>query len=311
MRLVISLATRGRAERIIETVKRDCACLSRPDTTLMVQVDDDDEPTIRTLQAATLDKRVMVSIAPREDTIAAKWNRALIQPADIYSIIGDDDPYMIPDTDERIVRAAEVFPDGLGFVYGHLANASFSSIVCLTKKMTDLLGYIMPTHFPYWFCDHWVDDIARITDRVSFADVRSDQSRVGQTQEMREPAWWATWFDANYLRRRAEAAKIIDAIDEPDWRKQILRMHHPLIEYRSKWINDHVRQNARNLENWAALANRDERYMRVKQNAIAAVPEILKVLPPEEARVYGEILTPPPFIMNMLPQFNPAQLRAA
>jgi hypothetical protein len=302
MRLVVSLATRGRPQQLIETIKRNCACLSRPDTLVMVQIDDDDGPTIEQVvyKDNGFDKRVLLDVQPREDTVAAKWNRALQQHAGVYTIIGDDDPYVVPDTDEKILHAAGLFPDGYGFVYGHLANASFPGIVCLTKGMTELLGYIQPEYFPYWFCDHWTDDIARICGRIGFADVRTDQGRAGKTQEMREPAWWATWFDANYLRRRTEAHRVILMLDEMEWRKKILYSHHPLIEFRSKWINDNVRGQARQLETWSALGTKDERYQRVKQKAVDAVPVIMAALPDQEARAYREFLTPPATIFNMM-----------
>src|SRR5215469_14895987 len=126
MRLCVSLATRERAKQLADTIRRNCACLSRPDTILMVQVDEDDQETVALARAQGLDPRVIFDIRPREDTVAAKWNRALSQDADIYTCLGDDDPLVTPQTDEKILHAASLFPDGIGVVYGHLANASFS-----------------------------------------------------------------------------------------------------------------------------------------------------------------------------------------
>jgi len=280
----------------------------------MVQVDIDDTATIDEVvnvwhavnKPAGAD-RVKFCIAPREDTIAAKWNRALAENADVYTCLGDDDPLNTPDADEKILRAAALFPDRVGMVYGHLANASFSGVISFTKRMTELLGYLQPEYFPYWFCDHWTDDIGRITGRIAFADVRTDQSKVGKTQELREPAWWATWFDANYMVRREHAHRIIRALNEPSWRKEVLLHHAPLIEFRSRWINDSVRANARNLESWSGLSAVDERYQRVKQKAIDAVPGILATLPKQEAAVFGQMLTPPKTIINLLGGFTDAR----
>ncbi len=308
--LCISLATRGRPQQLVETVKRDLACLSRTDSVLMVQIDEDDRESA-SLDLCALDNqlkflsnRVVKYIRPREDTIAGKWNRALEQDADVYMIKGDDDPLATPDTDEKILAAAKLFPDGIGCVYGHLANASFPGIMCVTKKWADLLGFIMPEYFPYWFCDHWIDDIARITGRISFADVRTDQGKVGKTQELREPGWWATWFDACYLLRRKQAHAIIDAINELPIRKEILRNHHPLIEYRSKWINENVRGNSRNLEQWSGLKPADARYKRVKDKAVAMLPDILARLPTHEGTLYREMLTPPTSVQNLRKAFG-------
>jgi hypothetical protein len=263
----------------------------------MVQVDDDDQETLDLIKAGGFDARVVFNVAPREDTVAAKWNRALQQDADVYTCMGDDDPLMTPQADEKILHAAGLFPDGVGVVYGHLANASFSGVISFTKRMTDWLGYIQPEFFPFWFCDHWTDDIARMTGRIAFADVRSDQSRAGLTQERRETGWWATWFDANYMVRRNHADRIIEQLDEPGWRKEILHSHAPLIEFRSRWINDNVRMNARNFDLFEL--KKPERYLRVKQKAIDAMPGILVTLPEREAAIFREALTPPPTITNI------------
>jgi hypothetical protein len=299
MRLVISLPTRGRPGKLVETIGRDLMCLSRPDTMLMVQVDEDDTNTVQALQQTQLrkDQRLVVDVRPREDTIAAKWNRALIVEADVYTCLADDDPLVTPGSDEKILQAASIFPDGIGAVYGHLCNASFSCCISFTKRMTDLLGYIQPEYFPYWFCDHWTDDLMRMVGRIAFADVRTFQTielrMIEPTQEMREPAWWATWFDANYLERREHAQRIITAINDPDWMKLMHYNCAPMIDYRSRWVNDNVRRM------FSFVDVKDERYQRVKQKALDAVPDILSKLPPPEADKFREMLTPPTTILNL------------
>jgi len=293
------LPTRGRPGKLVETIGRDLMCLSRPDTMLMVQVDEDDTNTVQALQQTQLrkDQRLVVDVRPREDTIAAKWNRALIVEADVYTCLADDDPLVTPGSDEKILQAASIFPDGIGAVYGHLCNASFSCCISFTKRMTDLLGYIQPEYFPYWFCDHWTDDLMRMVGRIAFADVRTFQTielrMIEPTQEMREPAWWATWFDANYLERREHAQRIITAINDPDWMKLMHYNCAPMIDYRSRWVNDNVRRM------FSFVDVKDERYQRVKQKALDAVPDILSKLPPPEADKFREMLTPPTTILNL------------
>jgi hypothetical protein len=304
MRLVISLPTRGRPEKLTETINRNLACLSRPDTLLQVQVDKDDMLTREVVTKWNfVDRRLEFNICEREDTIAAKWNRAMSTPADVYTCLGDDDPLIDPDSDERILYAASLFPDGIGMVYGYLCNASFSCCISFTKRMTELLGYIQPEFFPYWFCDHWTDDIGKISGRIIGAQVRTLQcvthDQVGKTQELREPAWWATWFDANHMVRREHAKRIIHTLNEPDWRKEMAYASIPMVEFRSKWINDNVRANARMLEGWSGLHNKDERYQRVKQKAIDAIPGIMATLPQVEVEFFSQQLTPPTTILNL------------
>lgn len=300
MKLCISLATRNRPQQVVETITRSTANLVLPKTAFMVQVDNDDAPTIEALSKAELDRRVVVNAGEREDTIAAKWNRMLKEPADVYLIAADDDPYITRGYDEQILAASALFPDSIGMVYGRMANASFSSAVAPTAKFLEKIGGL-PEYFPYWFFDHWTDDIARMIGRISFADIQTDQSKAGKTQEMREPGWWATWFDAAYLMRRKQARAIIDGDDfqEPEWRKEILRRHHPLIEYRSKWINDNVRVNAAALSAGSNLSLRDERYQRVRSRAVQMIPGLLEGMEPLEALEFSRILTPPTTVVGL------------
>ena len=316
-KLVISLATRGRPQQLLDTIRRSVANWTHPETVMQLQLDADDQLVINAVTAAGYEAwmpssghGVFWTAVAREDTIAAKWNRALSIPADLYLVAADDDPYVTPGYDTKLLEAASRFPDGIGMVYGHMANASFSGVVAPTRGFVDRLGHIFPEYFPYWFVDHWTDDIARMIGRISFADVRTDQSKAGKTQELREPAWWATWFDAAYLVRREIADIIIFDRDfqEPQWRKDVLLAGRPLIESRSRWINDNVRANARQLEGWSGNQAQDDRYKRIKAKAIEMIPKLLDGMPDEPdpgvlgswgAKAYRNALLPPTEVIGL------------
>ena len=300
MKLVISLATRGRPDRVIDTVKRSVVNWTDPNTELQIQVDEDDQETIdafkdtSAIEAILPEKtqRVTVNIKPREDTIADKWNRAVTTPADVYLVAADDDPYITQEYDSLILQAARRFPDEIGMVYGHLANMSFSGAVAPTRRFVELMGgVIFPPIFPYWFVDHWTDDVAKIIGRISFANIMTDQSKPGVTQEMREPGWWATFFDCAYLFRRQQAHKIIENDDFicSQWQKELLKANHPLIEVRSRMINHNVRSESLKLTQWSGNLQHDERYMRVKNRAIAMIPRFLEDygMPEAEQRMFA------------------------
>jgi hypothetical protein len=299
MKLVISMPTRGRPQQLLDTITKSTAQLALDSTVLMVQVDDDDKETIAALENGALPRRAFralkVNIGPREDTIADKWNRALKEPADVYLVSADDAPEATPEFDAKILQTAKLLPDRIGVVYGHLANLSFPSIMAPTAKFAEKLGHIFPPLFPYWFVDHWVDDITRLIGRIAFADIRTDQSKVGVTQEMREPAWWATFFDAAYLMRRSIAHKIMDSKDfqGPTWMKDLLKAHAPNIEMRSRMINESVRQQSREFE-WRNrhLSLSDPRYQRVKKRALELVPHLLDDygMAKDEANAYRKML---------------------
>ena len=238
--------------------------------------------------------------------MAGKWNRGLDEPGDLYLNASDDDPYVNPDTDAKLLEAASRFPDGIGMVYGRNANASFPSVIAYTRKWSEKFGgKLQPEYFPYWFADHWTDDIGRIIQRISFADVGTDQSQAGKTMEMREPGWWATWFDAAYLMRRSQAAAIINnpEFDSPQWQKDMMLRGHPMVEFRSRWINDQVRGQSRQLDAMSGLALADERYQRIKAAAVAMVPHLLGDygMDKGEAARFREILDPPK-VVQAIPQ---------
>lgn len=307
MNLVISLATRGRPEQLVDTIRRSVANWQSPETMMQVQLDEDDHPSIEALTKARIHERVVPNVQPREDTIADKWNRVLRSEyrADVYMSAADDDPYVVPGYDVKILEAAKRFPDGIGTVYGHMANLSFTGVSAPTKGLCDKLGFIFPPLFPYWFVDHWIDDLVRMIGRIAYADVRTDQSRAGKTQEMREPGWWATFFDACYLVRRRQARTLIDDPEfcGADWHKELLRTHHPLIEQRSRGVNEGVRQQDKQLSGWSGLSVADERYQRVKARAVAMVPFLLDDVEkdwPGFAQFLRERLTPPKTVPNML-----------
>src|SRR5438046_1845241 len=108
-RLVVSIATRGRAERLMETVKRNVGNITLPNTVIFLGVDSDDPPTIDAGKKLFKEfkEHIHLSVAPREDTIAQKWNRALRIDATCYSALGDDDPIATYGFDAKLIEAAE------------------------------------------------------------------------------------------------------------------------------------------------------------------------------------------------------------
>ena len=265
MTLVINLVTRNRPERMAETVRRTLPNIQRDDTVFMVSLDEDDEPSIE----AALALPVKLDIRMREDSVGAKHNRALDIPAMAYLPMVDYCPHVTPGFDRLMIEAVERFPDGIGVAYGHSANASFPNAQCVTRGLADRLGFIYPPYFPYWFIDHWIDDVARLIDRISCADVQIEiLKKDGGTQELREPHFWSAFYDCARLIRRRSARAIIDSDDfaEAPWRREILRRNHPLVEFRSQWINDSVREMARDMPE--AAGDGGDRYKRLKHQAV-------------------------------------------
>jgi hypothetical protein len=281
--LSILLTARSRPELLRWTVEMTVPNIRERDTRLIIAVDDDDTPqTISVARDLAFDHPVEISILPREETLGAKVNRVLtIAPADVYLHMVDYRPHLTLGFDTKILEAASQFPDGIGVVYSHMANLSFPEINAVTAGLVKHMGYFYPPYFPYWFVDHWLDDIARLIGRIAVADVKTDGSRRPGTMDRRDVAWWATFYDAAVIHRRKMAHAIInsDEFQEPEWRKKLLLSHHPLIEERSKMINDSARTTR-----WQRPPEPvDDRYRRAKAAAQAALREWIPDLEAELA----------------------------
>ena len=295
MKLVINLVTRGRPDFLKRTIERTLPNISLPDTRLHISTDVDDMPTCEMVHHLFGNHpSLILSIKPREDATSAKYNRVLNQGFDLYGNLSDYTPIVTPGFDAKIIEAAKKFPDGIGVVVNPMRNASFSDLYIMTKPMADILGWYAPPYFAYWFWDHWVDELARRADRMVMADVAVEYDPRGKppTQSIRDSAWWATWFDAGYLVRRNQARALLDQMSEPSWRKEVALSNAPLHEFRSKWINDNVRMQAKALDAMSAGAPVDERYNRVKQAATDMVPHILNGADATTAKYFLAALLP-------------------
>lgn len=272
--LTINIATRGRPRLLIETVAATLPNITEAATRLIISVDADDRETFSALASQDFGRNVYVSVAPREDSVGQKWNRAIREaPADVYLPAVDYAPYLTSGFDRAILDAASLFPDGIGCIYGPMANASFPSLQAVTHRFAEFVGGVYPTYFPFWFVDHWVDDLARMIGRIAYVDVAVDcgSRRPDKTTGLRDLRFWATFFDAGQALRRSQAEAMLAAMDEPDWRKTMLRGAFPLVEYRSRWVNQLVRDQAEGIEEMrgGAESEPDERYLRIKQRAEA------------------------------------------
>lgn len=269
MNLSIILATRCRPGLLARTVAATLANITEPGTRLVIAADDDDVGTIG-MQDTLTDPRLVWSIEPRPDSLGEKYNRVLkVAPADVYLVMVDYAPLVTAGFDARILEAAQVYPDGYAVILNHLANLSFSAINAVTHKLAEKMGGIYPEHFPYWFVDHWLEDMAKLIDRVVFVNVRTDISKRPGTMDQREPYFWGALFDWLHLERRKLATSIISSIDfdETPARKKALVRNHWLVFERSAMING-------SLHGVPGIQGTDERYDRIRAKACALIDEI-------------------------------------
>jgi glycosyltransferase involved in cell wall biosynthesis len=286
MKLTCVLATRNRPQMLIDTLKETLRNIVLEDTRILVAADADDHGTLAVLTAFADEPRIIGSVRDREDDLGSKFNRALEEaPADVYSHMVDYAPFTNRGFDSDLIRTAELIPDNIGVINCRMPTLCFTASQGITHGLATRLGYIYPPYFPYWFIDHWLDDIGRLIGRLFYVDNAMDTTRRPGTQELREPGWWATFFDVMAPMRRKQAEAIIRSEDfqTPDWEKELLIAAFPPLEQRSKWINDQVRQQDANMVTGMGAGPKDERYGRVKARAVEMIKTMIAEMEAETA----------------------------
>lgn len=282
MALTINIATRSRPALLKETIERTLPNLTRGDTILMVSVDQDDKETRLNLKGFPKDERLLISIKPREDSRGEKYDRALTEaPASVYLAAVDYAPIVTPGFDQKIIDAAEIWPDGIGVVYTNMCDELVPFLQAPTAKFVEKLGYINSHEFPYWFSDHEIADIAWMVGRVNFADVNVDVSaRPGKTLRLQELEFWTAYYDMMALDRRSKARAIINdpEFQLPDFLKQQFSNWYPLVESRSEARNRRVRASAAQCEEHRGEAKPDQGYLRSKAKAERKLNELFAAL---------------------------------
>ncbi len=271
-KLSIILATRKRPGLLVRNVQETLKHITLPDTRLVIAADDDDFGTL-SLQDMLNDPRIIWSIKPREDSVGAKYNRVMtVAPADVYMVMVDYAPCYTPGFDAKILEAAQVYPDGYAVILNHLANMSFSQLNAVTHKLAVRLGGIYPEYFPYWFVDHWLEEMARRIGRQVFVDVLMDCSRKQPTMEKKEPNLWGFFFTLLDHERAALADAIIDSPDfnETPERKVALKRNYTLWREWSEYINRSLVN-----ETGEQVSEDDERYHRLRKPAMALIQQAI------------------------------------
>ena len=295
---------------VLETLAATLPNIADERTRVFVYVDDDDEATKLALSTAKFPAfkgKVFGVVRPRPLTIAEKWNWMAEEKADAYLVMVDHSSHRTPGFDKVILEAAGRFDGAPGAILGPKANMSFHCANACTRAWVDAVGYIYPPYFPYWFTDHWCEDVVRMSGLHEVGGLVVDSSKKPTTQELREPGWWATFFDAARSLREDDVRKVV-GLPENKPISVALQRRIDLRNVDSRLINDCVRGNAPGLTKGSKLSLVEERYLRVKDKAKEMLPGLLARLPEAERTAYSKVLYPPTHIAN-IPKAYAAEMR--
>ena len=285
MTISVCIASRGRPLLLQQTVRTLCAGMTLFDTFISIALDQDDknmEAVWTPAFMAPWNNRIRVSVAPREDSLGAKYNRAQrAVAADLYVLWADD--IIMPDKgwDAKLAAAAAHFPDQCGIVLFGQIPGVLQPGLAMTQKFIDAQGFFNVPYFPFWWGETWPLEIATMAGCYVHADVRVEllQPIKGGSRGVREILFWAELFDRLRSSRRAVAEKIInDRNFLSPKQKAALFTDIPRLEQLWLVSNSVLRDPVRaaELEKHYAFDNDpDERYLRLKAKAETMLAELI------------------------------------
>jgi hypothetical protein len=274
MTVAVCIASRGRPEELKHTVAKAKELATESETCFCAAVDRDDPEQIGYYRT----RRIALSNGVREDSLGAKYNRAasLADKAASVFVLGVDDAYLAsPGWDKTLLNAAAKFQDGIGVIYWGTRKGAYAlpDGMAVTRGWIEKVGFFMPEHFPFWWHDTWVDELARMTGRWVWEDLAwekygSSEVNGHKTTRLREVSWWAKFFDDTRPKRMMKALDLLTTLDYPDWlRSQLiseLGNTCAVLEQRNRLL----RERGHEFEaNYGAEVGDDQGYERLKKLA--------------------------------------------
>ena len=126
------------------------------------------------------------------------------------------------------------------------------------------MGGIYPEYFPYWFVDHWFQEIGKRVGREVFARVWVDCSKKQPTIGLRDQYFWGQVFGLLTPERETMAEHIMDDMKITSHGRDILRRNWPLLDQWSWLINE-------TLEKDTPQGSGDPGYQRLVDKVLAIV----------------------------------------
>lgn len=210
MKISVLCASRGRPISMIAAVKSLSMLESNGcEVAYGIVCDDDDAPTIQAadLLQADMDREVRIFSAPR-DIVPRRVNQAAREmPADLYLPWADDCFSMAPMWDEIMGRVSEKAP---AFSWQEWGDPTNVTMLALTDKWVQSVGYLLSEHFPFWMSDTWIQEQYALATAQPIGIVRQLQfaGRRGKTKQLNDVAFWFEFFGAKRPERIAEARKL-------------------------------------------------------------------------------------------------------
>lgn len=231
MRVNVCIPTRNKAEYLPKFLPTWLDRSALPDTRFVIGCDEDDETISGSLAQLPISDKIIISRAPREDALGAKYNRcAAAYDADIYVMAVDDVGITTVGWDKAIADTSLLFTDGIGVIgFGVDPYCYVPQFLALTRKFVELNGFFMPPYFPFWWHNTWTFEVAEMTGRILPCPVGIVHPPVFPAAPRRDVGFWAKFFDETRQLRAGVADRIMAETNDQPWFKHLQRKARPLV----------------------------------------------------------------------------------
>ena len=268
MKILISLPSRNRPELLQKSL--NALHNFQSDENEIIYAVGAEKNDIKTLDV--VEKLSWVKLYVEQNQIKSPgqmWNRcANIERADCYIAYTDDVICITKDWDKYI--AQYINQGGLVSAFACTFDTEPSNPI-VSERWFNVVGYLYPEHFPFWFCDTWIKELYMFStgDYVFINQKIILDGEKGKTQNMRELDWWWGFFNATRKLRLKEAYNIRMKLklDTCDFEKFLCK-RSKIIDFCNK-RDRKERKNIPMLE--LRLSNNDKpynNYYEIKQEAI-------------------------------------------
>lgn len=178
-----------------------------------VIIDRDDYVTIEQVEhwnkSGFFPERTFVKCEQRQKTVNHRFNEALAEhPADMYGQICDD-AFPLTQHWDKIFENCRQLP---AFAWQEQNDPQNVTYPVVSDRWIQATGHFYPDYFPFWFADTWVAEVYALAfgHPISVFKQLGMGGKRGQTQGMRDLAFWFGFFAETRNERIDEAEKLAD-----------------------------------------------------------------------------------------------------
>jgi hypothetical protein len=142
--------------------------------------------------------------------VNARFNDAVTAyPADIYSQACDD-AFPLCQHWDALFAGAKDLP---AFGWKESNDPGNCTYPVISERWREAVGRFYPEYFPFWFADTWIGEVFNLAfaKPIPIVNQLALGGKRGQTQGMRDLAFWFRFFAATRVERIAEAERIARA----------------------------------------------------------------------------------------------------